>query len=204
MTTGQRLRRYLGATLIALAGAAPAAAFDDPDWPCAQRKVDRLSIAQMWAGPVPEDLSAWRADAELADTAARIAARRTGMDEVAALIAATERAKLPVLFSGIFALIDTERTRLVDGIVRSALKQRALSEKIDADQAALAAEEAAVRPDDFDALDRIEAKRDAVTWDIRIYDERRRSVLYVCESPVILEKRLFAVARLIDEAMAAQ
>jgi len=29
-------------------------------------------------------------------------------------------------------------------------------------------------------------------------------VMYVCESPVILEKRLFAVARMIEAAMAAQ
>ncbi len=198
------LRRCLGAALLALAGVAPAAAFDDPDWPCQQRKVDRLSIGQMWTGPVPEGLSAWRDDREIAEAAARIAARRTGMDEVATLVAAAERSKLPLLFSGVFGLIDAERTRLVDGIVRSALKQRALSEKIDADQAALAAAEAAVKPDDFDALDRIDAQRDAVTWDIRIYDERRRSVMYVCESPVILEKRLFAVARLIEAAMAAE
>jgi len=204
MRYGWAMRRLAGAALLALAGAAPVLAFDDPDWPCQQRKVDRLSIGQMWTGPAPEDLSAWRDDPEIADAAALIAARRTSMEDAAALVAALERDRLPTLFSGVFALIDAERTRLVDGIVRFALKQRALSEKIDADQAALAAAEAAAKPDDFDALDRIDAQRDAVTWDIRIYDERRRSVMYVCESPVILEKRLFAVARMIEAAMAAQ
>lgn len=192
------------AAAVALLAGAPALAFDDPDWPCQQRKVDRLSIGQMWSGPVPENLSAWRDDEAIGDAAARIAARRTTMDEVAALVAATPRDALPTLFSGVFALIDAERTRLVEGIMRATRKQRALSEKIDADQAALAAAEAAAKPDDFDALDRIDEQRDAVAWDIRIYDERRRSVMYVCESPVILEKRLFAVARLIEAAMAAE
>lgn len=198
-----RVQLLMASALLALAGA-PALAFDDPDWPCQQRKVDRLSIGQMWTGPVPDDPSAWRDDAGIADAAARIAARRTGMEEVAALVAATQRDALPTLFSGVFALIDMERTRLVGGIVRAALKQRALSDKIDADQASLAVAEAAAKPDDFDALDRIDAQRDAVAWDIRIYDERRRSVMYVCESPVILEKRLFAAARLIEAAMAGE
>jgi len=192
------------AMAFGLLAGAPALAFDDPDWPCQQRKVDRLSIGQMWTGPVPDDPSVWRDDPGIAETAARIAARRTAMDEVRALIAATPRDALPTLFSGVFALIDAERTRLVGGIVRAALKQRALSDKIDADQAALAAAEAAAKPEDFDALDHIDEQRDAISWDIRIYDERRRSVMYVCESPVILEKRLFAVARLIEAAMAGE
>ena len=32
-------------------------------------------------------------------------------------------------------------------------------------------------------------------WDTRIFDEREQSLTYVCESPVLLEQRLFALAR---------
>lgn len=34
-------------------------------------------------------------------------------------------------------------------------------------------------------------------WDIRVFDEREQSLSYVCESPVLLERRLFALARQI-------
>ncbi|MGF1658087.1 MAG: hypothetical protein ACFCUS_01515 [Rubrimonas sp.] len=196
----------LAVALCAAAVAAGAALAQpkDPDWPCVQRKVVHLSIGMMWTGPLPEDPHAWRDDPELAALAARIAARRTGMEEVAALLAqvgpgpdAPRAERLATLFSGVFALIDAERARIVDGTTRYAQRQRALSERIDAAQAALAAAEAAAKPDDFDALDAIEAQRDTLAWDVRIYEERNRSLTYVCESPVILEKRAFAVARAV-------
>ena len=38
---------------------------------------------------------------------------------------------------------------------------------------------------------------DKLRWDTRIYQDRQKSLTYVCESPVILEQRAFAVARMI-------
>ena len=38
------------------------------------------------------------------------------------------------------------------------------------------------------------AERD---WDIRIYDDRRGSLTYLCEQPVLLEQRAFTLARTI-------
>jgi len=32
-------------------------------------------------------------------------------------------------------------------------------------------------------------------WDTRVFDERLQSLSYVCESPVLLEQRLFALSR---------
>ena len=89
------------------------------------------------------------------------------------------------------------RARIVEGITRYARRQRALSARIDAEQAGLAKAEAEAKPDDYDALDRIDEMRDALAWDVRIYEERNRSLTYVCETPVILEKRAFAVARAV-------
>jgi len=174
-----------------------------PDWPCAQRKVQHLSIGQMWAGPIPDDLSAWRDDPDTAETAAAMAARRTPLREVEAMAAsfatkAPDRAaRLATLYAGVFALIDRERSRIVDGVTRFARRQQALSARIDAAQVALAEAQAAAAPDDFDALDRVEAMRDALAWDVRIFEERQRSLTHVCESPVILEQRAFAIGRLL-------
>ncbi|SEB07895.1 hypothetical protein [Rubrimonas cliftonensis] len=191
------------AALLASAGAAQA--FNDPTWPCESRKVAHLSMAQMWAGAIPEDMSAWRDDAAVAAAAARIAQRRTSMDEVAEIIDALAdatpedalEARLTQLFAGVFALIDRERARVVDGITRYNASQQALSSRIDAMQVELARLEKEAAPDDFDALDRIDEMRDSVAWEVRIFNERRQSLQYVCESPVILEQRAFAVSRLV-------
>lgn len=199
------MRLVLAAALTAgLAG--PAFAFGDPDWPCEARKVVHLSIGQMWPLSTPDDLRAWEEDPKIADAAATIAARRTPMEQVGSIIDAIAKgegadARLTNLFVGVFSHIDRERARIVDGIVRYALKQRALSERIDADRVALQKLEAETKPDDYDALDRLDEKRDALTWDTRIYDERRKSLQYVCETPVILEKRLFEVSRMIQARM---
>ncbi len=193
--------------LAALAAFTPAAAlaFGDPDWPCEQRKVEHLSIGQVWTLPMPADAEAWRKDDALARLAGAIAARRTGMDEVKELVAgvaavpgADRPTRLTMLFAGVFHLIDRERARLVDGITRYALHQRALAEKIDAAQAAIDAARAQAAPGDNDALDRIEEMEDARTWDTRIYNERRASLSFVCESPVTLERRAFAIGRMIE------
>ena len=42
------------------------------------------------------------------------------------------------------------------------------------------------------------ALEDALRWDTRIHDERNAALAYVCESPVILEQRAFALAREIQ------
>jgi hypothetical protein len=196
------MRIILGA-MLAAGIAAPAFAFNDPDWPCESRKVVNLSIGQMWPGTPPEDLSAWRDDAVLADAVARLSARRTTMEEAAGVLDAVAqgpdgKARLVDLFMGVFATVDAERARIVNGIVRYALRQRALSEKIDADRVTLTRLEAETAADDFDALDRIEEMRDGLVWETRIYDERRQSLQYVCETPVLLEKRLFELSRLVQ------
>ena len=38
----------------------------------------------------------------------------------------------------------------------------------------------------------------SLDWDMRIYEERERSLTYVCEVPVLYEQRAFAIAKLIE------
>ena len=52
----------------------------------------------------------------------------------------------------------------------------------------------AAQPPDFDAID---AEEEALDWDMRIFDDRQKSLTYVCETPVILEQRAFALGRAI-------
>ena len=188
---------------------ASAASFDDPEWPCVARKVLHLWPGQMWAGsPIEDaDLKVWRKREDVARLAPVLAVRRTAQEEADGLIAEFAGAagpdkaqKLKLLFAGTFALIDRERAEIIQGIARYAKTQTALSQAIEETQNEITA---LVQKADktFDDEDRIEELEDKLAWDTRIFKDRQQSLTYVCETPVILEKRAFAMARSILAAM---
>ena len=47
----------------------------------------------------------------------------------------------------------------------------------------------------------IENARQALLWDTRIFNERRESLTYVCEVPILIEQRAFGLARAIAGAL---
>lgn len=166
----------------------------DANWPCIQRKVEHLSLGLMWPHEIPDIAP----DADQRDLIETLALRRVSIEEAEALVAAyaeshpgTDTGALGVIFSGVFARLDRDRTDLVQGIERYAAKQRELSERIDARRAEFAQIEAAEEPD-FDRLDELEAESD---WDERIFNDRAQSLTYVCESPVLIEQRVYAIAQ---------
>jgi hypothetical protein len=67
-------------------------------------------------------------------------------------------------------------------------------------QQELAALEAKGEEKSNDEWDRMEELQDIVTWDARIYTERAQSLTFVCETPVLLEKRAFALAKAVSDA----
>ena len=40
-----------------------------------------------------------------------------------------------------------------------------------------------------------------VEWSTRIFEDRRKSIRYVCEVPTIIEQRVFALGRAIRKAL---
>lgn len=204
------MTRLILLTSLALATSVTAvhsATFNDPTWPCIQRKVSNLSIGQMWTGEIlePEQIAA--ADEATNVLASALAVRRTTLEEAETLIdgfakaAADDRAeRLTLLFALVFEKIDTERSQLVSGIGRYAGKQAGLAERIDAENEALVQLDAKENKSN-DEYDRLEELVDKIEWDTRIFEERQQSLTYVCETPVLLEKRAFALARLMMERM---
>ena len=61
-------------------------------------------------------------------------------------------------------------------------------------QEALSAKRADAKTDPGELQD----MTDQFTWDTRIFDERRKSLSYVCEVPVIIEHRLFELSKTIQ------
>ena len=185
--------------LIAMLAASPVAAFQPtPDWPCIQPMQPHLSLGQVWTGPVPDDAVMALADSpEVRAVAQRITQRRMPMAEAEAEIAAfakdADAARLTALMQASLVLIDSHRGKLMAGISRYGHAQVALAAQVEQRREKMATLEAAVPPD-FDAID---AEEKALDWDSRIFTDRQQSLTYVCETPVILEQRLFALGRAI-------
>lgn len=180
--------------LAALAAVPAQAATPTPDWPCVQVLQPHLSLGQVWTGPVPEGAAE---TPEIAALAERVVQRRMPIEEATAAIDAFADGKdaetLAQLMQAIFQRIDAQRSAIIGGISRYGHKQVALAQRVEARRARMAELEAADEPD-FDAID---AEEEALDWDMRVFSDRHQSLTYVCESPVILEQRLFALGRAV-------
>lgn len=202
-----RMRTILFAALAVTAWHGPSFAADPryPDWPCAQAKVPEISLAAVWAGPPLDDVGAkWKDDAKVSPLVARLAARRTPLEEADKLIAeyltgsaAEKTDKGKTLFAGLFDKLNAERSSVMDGLERVMRKQRDAADKIRADTQALNELQDATPPDHV----KIEQLANQVTWETRIFEDRRKVVRFVCEVPTEIDRRLFALGRTIQQGM---
>ena len=83
------------------------------------------------------------------------------------------------------------------GICRFSLRQQQLREKISAELTKLRAQQDAPNQDETT----IEKLADQIAWETRVFDERRHTIGYVCEVPSTIERRLFALARVIQQKL---
>jgi hypothetical protein len=176
-----------------------------PDWPCNQVKVPEISVAAVWAGPPIDDVgNAWEEDAAIKDFVARLAARRTPLEEaqkaISAVITGTEserQKKAKLLFAGLFTTLNHERSEVMQGIERYFRKQKEFAAQIRS--TILQLHELQDRPDADQG--RVDELTNRVEWDTRVFEERRKTINFVCEVPVVIEQRLFALTRAIQQSL---
>jgi hypothetical protein len=189
----------------ALPSPADAADPRDPDWPCMQAKVPEMSVASMWDGPSIADVgNSWEDDPKINDLVVRLAARRTALDAAEKAIAdvitgsaAQKQDKAKKIFAGVFQTLSQQRSEVMSGIDRVARKEKELANKIRSDVTAL--RELQDKPEQDQS--KIDALAAQVEWSTRIFDDRRKSIRYVCEVPTIIEQRVFALGRAIRQAL---
>ena len=108
---------------LALPGMSLAADPRFPDWPCNQIKVPEISVAAVWAGPSIDDVgNAWEEDATIRDLVARLAARRTPLDDaqkaISNIVTGSEserQKKAKLIFAGLFKTLNDERSDVMRG-----------------------------------------------------------------------------------------
>ena len=177
----------------------------DQNWPCAQPKVPQMSIAAIWDGPPIADVgTAWEDNSALKDLVVRLAARRTSLDEAQKAIAgyitgdaAEKQDKAKKLIAGLFDTLNQQRAEVIRGIERVDQKQKDLADKIRSNVATL--RELQDKPDQDQS--KISALASDVEWSTRIFEERRKTIRYVCEVPTAIEQRTFTLARTIRQTL---
>lgn len=197
---------WLAATLVFVAST-PGLAADPryPDWPCAQAKVPEISLAAVWAGPpLDEAATGWKADQAIVNLVAKLAARRTPMEEAQKDIAdfitgsAEDKArKGKLLFAGLFDTLNAQRAAVMNGLERVTRKQREAAEKIKGDTVKLQELQSAATPEQA----KIDDLGNQLTWQTRIFEDRRRVMKFVCDVPTAIDQRLFALGREIQQDM---
>lgn len=205
-------REFAGcvAVILAVYAARPAFALDPryPDWPCQQLKVPEISIASVWSGPPIEAADKEKPlDPKEAELVARLAARRTAIDDARKLIAdfvvgtrEEKQEKAKRLFAALYATLNAQRDEVMNGIERFSRKQKAMADQI--------REQARKIREQQDASNADPAKSNELasqlSWQTRIFEDRRKSTSYVCDVPVLIEKRLFDLASAIQGELGAE
>jgi hypothetical protein len=178
-----------------------------PDWPCQQLKVPGIAIASVWNGPPIEIGEGTKpTDAKQAELVSRLAARRTPIEDARKLIAdyivgtdAEKQEKAKTLFASLYSTLNTQRDEVMNGIERFSRKQKAAADDIRAEAQKL--REMQDKPDADPAQNEELVNR--LAWQTRIFEDRRKSTSYVCDVPVLIEKRLFDLGNAIQGAMNA-
>ncbi len=178
-----------------------------PDWPCQQLKVPGIAIASVWNGP-PIEIGdgAKPIDAKQAELVSRLAARRTPIEDARKLIAdyivgtdAEKQEKAKTLFASLYSTLNAQRDEVMNGIERFSRKQKAAADDIRAEAQKL--REMQDKSDADPAQNEELVSR--LAWQTRIFEDRRKSTSYVCDVPVMIEKRLFDLGNAIQGAMNA-
>lgn len=199
--TAARVARALLPTALLLAPLSPANAASEADWPCVQRLVPVLEAGQMWPGP-PLDSVGGEASPEIEAAARELSDPDLAPEALAAKVEAFARAQPPerraerltLLFKEALAQLNDERSNLIAGIKRYARRQHALAERITAETRDLEAARKATPADPA----RLQELQTTYEWDTRVFTDRQRQLRLVCDQPVRLEQRAFALARAIQ------
>jgi hypothetical protein len=178
----------------------------DPDWPCHQIKTPTFSLAAVWSGPELDlNSQSWRDESDIADLAAKMTQRRIPIADVESAIAdfkakagADADAKLLRAFAAAFQDLSQQRSQILDGLERFGRRQRAMADRIRAENEAV--QKSADQNQGGQTLPGADSE-ERLRWDVRVFDDRRQTITYVCETPTLIEQRVGAIARAVQAAL---
>ncbi len=202
---------YALSLIAIMTTALPALAIDpdNPDWPCVQRKVLTLTASQIWDGPAISEQMPWRKSGEIYKLVTFLMSRRVPIEEAEKAIekfaAAQPKDKkdeqLTLLFAGFLDQTNARRSKIIKGIEKINLRQRARAEELEKKGVALSKMEERLEAGEKGLEKKIEEAQKAYDWDARIFKERQENIPLACEIPVLIEQRAFAISQAIRAQM---
>ena len=182
---------------------APATEAEPVRWPCAQPRVATISAGTMWSGPDIAQGKGWDEDNDLASLAQTLASRRTSLDEANDLIVAFSKTagadkdkQLTRLFAGVLDLTNDSRDAILQGIMRYARGQERLAERMRDESDKISEKQENATADGVGVA--VDQQNKDFAWDQRIFKERKQALSYVCETPSLLERRVYEISKRIQ------
>jgi len=177
---------------------------DDPNWPCEQALVTEVSPAVVWDGPPLDGLEEyWGSDASISELVQRLTSRDADRAEDEPLIeafaaaqpAAARDHRLTILFAGVLEVLNADRRKLNAGILRYSRDQQQRAEALDADLTDMVR----LETEDADAArQRLAELTKRIELEQRIFDDREKSIPFLCTRPRVVEQRIGELARTIS------
>lgn len=173
----------------------------DPEWPCIQRLIMEVSPAVMWPVPVDEQMqSAWREDREVRKLAEELGKveeftdenRNTLMVFADSISDADKEMRLSLFAAGVVEVTNRQRRQFIQGIKRYTRQQIAISNQIEDSLNQLSLLE---ESDTAGNEQQRQETEETLRWHERVYDQRERAIVSLCEEPVELEQRLSDILR---------
>jgi hypothetical protein len=187
----------------------PAPVAGTAEWPCEAPLRGEMSVGAMWQGPDPTTAQEeWRKTPAVVAVVNEIAPRRVPQDEALAAVRrfasgyqGEERAKiLTQVFAGVFETLSAERSQIVRGIKKFYRRQESLAERMEEGWKLLG--EIDPNTTDPKLAEQRAAIQQQIDWDSRVFDDRQRLLPVVCEQPRVIEQRVFALSRALQEQLA--
>jgi len=180
------------------------------DWPCEQTQRPEISIGSVWHGSDPESAAAttWRDNQAVAALVEQIAPRRMPQDQAIEAVHRfsagykDDREKvLTALFAGLFETMGQERSQIIQGIKHFNGRQDSLSQRIQDGWKQLDA----LDPSSADpkVIEQRMTIQQTIDWDSRVFDDREHLLPVICQQPSVIEQRLFALSRAIQDDIKA-
>ena len=140
----------------------------------------------------------------MVDLVQELAQRRVpieqAQDKIRALVAQAGKDKQPKLLEllvGLFSVLNDERSTVIAGLDRFGARQKELASELRDDNERLRVMQA----DPAAKASDVEQMAQRVAWEARVFQDRRQALSYACDVPGKIEQRLFALARIIREAV---
>jgi hypothetical protein len=176
------------------------------DWPCEQVQRPEISAGSVWHGPDPEGAvgTVWRDNPAVVTLVEQIAPRRMPQDQAIDAVHRfsagykDDRAKvLTAVFAGLFETMSKERSAIIRGIKHFNNRQDSLSQRIQEGWKQLDALDPS--SPDPKILEQRMTLQQTIDWDSRVFDDREHLLPVICQQPSVIEQRLFALSRAIQE-----